>query len=42
MPEVPQRYKKFTEDYPEFAKSNEQLGSAVHNAGPLDETTRGR
>ncbi len=40
MSEVPKRFKKFTEDYPEIAKSYEQLGSAVHNAGPLDEKTR--
>ena len=37
---IPKRYKKFTEDYPETAKSYEELGNAVHKAGPLDEKIR--
>lgn len=40
MSQVPKRFQKFTEDYPEVAKAYEQLGDAVHNAGPLDEKTR--
>jgi alkylhydroperoxidase/carboxymuconolactone decarboxylase family protein YurZ len=37
---LPKRFKKFTEDYPEVATAYEQLGSAVHKSGPLDEKTR--
>ncbi|MCC6866843.1 MAG: carboxymuconolactone decarboxylase family protein [Ignavibacteria bacterium] len=37
---IPKRYRKFKEDYPETAKAYEDLGNAVHNAGPLDEKTR--
>lgn len=40
MSQIPKRFLKFTEDYPEVAKAYEQLGGAVHNAGPLDEKTR--
>ncbi len=40
MSQIPKRYKKFMEDYPQVGKSYEQLGDAVHNAGPLDEKTR--
>lgn len=40
MSEIPKRYRKLTEDYPEIVKSYEQLGRAVHNAGPLDDKTR--
>lgn len=37
---IPKRFQKFTEDYPDVAKAYEELGGAVHNAGPLDEKTR--
>lgn len=37
---IPKRYKKFTEDFQDVAKSYEELGSAVHKAGPLDDKTR--
>lgn len=37
---IPKRFQKFTEDYPDVASAYEALGSAVHNAGPLDEKTR--
>lgn len=37
---IPKKYKKFTEDYPKIAKAYEEMGTAVHNAGPLDEKTR--
>ncbi len=37
---VPKRYKKFKEDYSAVANAYEQLGDAVHAAGPLDEKTR--
>lgn len=37
---IPKMYKKFTEDFPDVAKAYEEIGTAVHNAGPLDEKTR--
>lgn len=40
MLQIPKRFQKFTEDYPDVAKAYEQLGDAVHAAGPLDEKTR--
>jgi len=40
MAQVPKRYLKFKEDYPEVLNAYEQMGDAVHNAGPLDEKTR--
>lgn len=40
MSDIPKRYKKFHNDYPEAATAYEKLGDAIHNAGPLDEKTR--
>lgn len=40
MSQIPKRFKKFTEDYPAVAKAYEEMGNAVHTAGPLDEKTR--
>jgi AhpD family alkylhydroperoxidase len=40
MSQLPKRFQKFIEDYPEVAKAYETLGDAVHSAGPLDEKTR--
>ncbi|MCU7496255.1 MAG: carboxymuconolactone decarboxylase family protein [Ignavibacteria bacterium] len=40
MAEIPNRYRKFTEDYPLVAGAYESLGEAVQKAGPLDEKTR--
>ena len=40
MSQIPKRFQKFTEDYPEVAKAYEALGNAVHTAGPLDSKTR--
>ena len=40
MAQIPQRYMKFKEDYPEIAEAYEKMGNAVHTAGPLDEKTR--
>ena len=40
MEDIPKRYQDFTKDYPEVAKYYEELGSSVHNAGPLDDKTR--
>lgn len=37
---IPKRFRQFTEQYPAVAKAYEQLGDAVHAAGPLDEKTR--
>ena len=37
---IPKRYKKFQEDYPDVAKAYEEMGDAVHKAGPLDDKTR--
>lgn len=37
---IPKRYKMFMEDFPDVAKSYEELGNAVHKAGPLDDKTR--
>ncbi len=40
MSHIPKRYQKFMQDFPEIGKLYEELGSAVHNSGPLDEKTR--
>ena len=40
MSKVPKRYKRFMEEFPDVAKSYEEMGKAVHEAGPLDEKTR--
>lgn len=40
MPQLPKRFQKFTDDYPQVAKAYKYLGDAVHAAGPLDEKTR--
>ena len=40
MSELPERFQKFQKDFPEIAKAYEELGTAVHKAGPLDEKTR--
>lgn len=40
MSPIPKRFTKFTEDYPEVAKAYEELGNAVHAAGPLDAKAR--
>lgn len=37
---IPKKFKHFMENNPAIAKAYEDLGSAVHNAGPLDEKTR--
>ena len=38
--ELPQPFQDFTKDFPQVAEAYEQLGSAAHEAGPLDERTR--
>jgi 4-carboxymuconolactone decarboxylase len=40
MAQVPKRYMKFKEDYPDVLNAYEQMGDAVHKAGPLDDKTR--
>jgi 4-carboxymuconolactone decarboxylase len=40
MPKPPARFRAFTKSYPEVAQAYEQVGNAVHAAGPLDKKTR--
>ena len=40
MKELPERFQKFQKDFPEIAKAYEELGTAVHQSGPLNEKTR--
>lgn len=37
---IPQHFQKFKAKYPELASAYENLGDAVHKAGPLDVKTR--
>ncbi len=38
--DIPQPFQDLTRDFPAVAKAYEALGSAAHNAGPLDDRTR--
>ncbi len=40
MSQLPERFEKFQKDFPEIAKAYENLGMAVHKAGPLNDKTR--
>ncbi len=40
MSQLPKRFKKLQEDYPEVATAYELLGKAVHSSGPIDDKTR--
>ncbi len=40
MSQIPKRFMKFKEDYPEIAEAYEKMGNAVHTSGPLDDKTR--
>jgi len=40
MTQIPERFKKFQNDFPAVAKTYEALGAAVHQSGPLNERTR--
>lgn len=40
MSEIPKRFKKFQDEFPDVFKAYESLGKAVHGAGPLDDKTR--
>ncbi|TVR76682.1 MAG: carboxymuconolactone decarboxylase family protein [Saprospirales bacterium] len=37
---IPERYLRFMKKYPNIGKAYNDLGTAVHEAGPLDEKTR--
>lgn len=40
MSRIPKRFLQFVENFPDVAKAYEELGNAVHTAGPLDAKTR--
>jgi alkylhydroperoxidase/carboxymuconolactone decarboxylase family protein YurZ len=40
MSQLPESYRAFQEEYAEIWQAYDQLGAAVHAAGPLDEKTR--
>jgi 4-carboxymuconolactone decarboxylase len=40
MAQAPKHFVRFTENFPDVAAAYEQVGSAVHGAGPLDDKTR--
>ncbi len=40
MSQLPQAYRNFQEKYADVWQAYDQLGAAVHAAGPLDEKTR--
>ena len=40
MPHLPKAYQRFQKEYPTVWSAYDQLGAAVHSAGPLDENTR--
>jgi len=40
MAQLPKRFEKLHQDYPEVASAYELLGKAVHTSGPLDDKTR--
>ncbi|MBX3043231.1 MAG: carboxymuconolactone decarboxylase family protein [Candidatus Kapabacteria bacterium] len=40
MDTIPKQFTDFGKNYPEVMKAYEELGSSVHNAGPLDNKTR--
>ena len=40
MSQLPKRFEKFQKDFPEIAKAYENLGTAVHKAGQLNDKTR--
>lgn len=40
MSQVPKKYQNFSEKYPAVIKAYEEMGDAVHTAGPLDDKTR--
>jgi len=40
MAQLPKRFEKLHQDYPEVASAYELLGKAVHSSGSLDDKTR--
>ncbi len=40
MAKLPKRFERFLKEFPEISVAYENLGAAVHEAGPLDEKTR--
>lgn len=40
MAQIPKRFEKLHQDYPDVARAYEKLGEAVHSSGPLDDKTR--
>jgi AhpD family alkylhydroperoxidase len=40
MTEIPRRFTRFVEEFPEVADAYEKLTGAVQNSGPLDEKTK--
>ena len=40
MSDKPQAHNQFMTEFPAIAEAYEQMGSAVHQAGPLDDSTR--
>ena len=40
MKQLPKRFKKFQKEFPAIAKAYEELGTAVHKSGPLNERSR--
>ncbi|HLB00736.1 MAG TPA: carboxymuconolactone decarboxylase family protein [Bacteroidota bacterium] len=40
MAKPPKRFQRFQKEYKKVADAYERLGTAVHEAGPLDEKTR--
>jgi 4-carboxymuconolactone decarboxylase len=40
MRKIPKRFQDFKSKYREIAKAYEELGTACHSAGPLDDKTR--
>lgn len=40
MEKIPKKFRNFMEKFPDVAKAYEQMGDAVHAAGPLDKKTR--
>lgn len=40
MSQIPKRFQRFQKEFPVVAKAYEELGNAVHSAGPLDDKTR--
>ncbi len=40
MTNLPEKFQQFKEKYPEIYRAYEELGTAVHKSGPIDEKNR--